>query len=141
MTDLEQRIFNFAKKPQLANFATIIDDTKPRVRYVVGKLDELLTFRFSTHLDSNKVEQISKNSNVFVTLGANSVMATNWLQIEGTGTVTTATDERKSFWFAPLENYFKGIDDPRYSVVIVKPLQIQLNTMGKPSEIWRQHSE
>jgi pyridoxine/pyridoxamine 5'-phosphate oxidase len=46
MNNLEQRIFDVAKEFQLINFATITEDGKPWVRYVVGKADNELVFRF-----------------------------------------------------------------------------------------------
>jgi general stress protein 26 len=72
-----------------------------------------------------------------MTLGANSVSSNTWLQIEGTAQVTTAEDERRSFWFAALEQYFQSIEDPRYSIVIVKPTKIQLSSFGVPPEVWQ----
>jgi pyridoxine/pyridoxamine 5'-phosphate oxidase len=54
MADLKTRIFDFGKKLQLINVATVTADNKPRVRYVVGKADLDLNFRFSTHFDSRR---------------------------------------------------------------------------------------
>ena len=52
MEDLKRRIVDFAKDLQLMSFATVTEDGRPRVRYVVGKADPTLTLRFSTRLDS-----------------------------------------------------------------------------------------
>jgi len=60
MSDLKQRIFDAAGEIQLINFATITEDGKPWVRYVMGKADKELVFRFCTHLKSRKVAQLSK---------------------------------------------------------------------------------
>jgi len=138
MINLEQRIYDLTKELQLINFATT-DNGRPRVRYVVGHADASLTLRFSTYIDSNKVRQIKDNPNVFLTLGGNSIRAQTWLQVEGVAEVTTAVVERRSFWFDALERYFQDVDDPRYSIIIVKPTTIQLCSMDTPPEVWHQH--
>jgi pyridoxine/pyridoxamine 5'-phosphate oxidase len=55
MADLKQRIYEAAKEMQLINFATIDEGGKPWVRYVMGKADSNLVFRFCTHLDSRNL--------------------------------------------------------------------------------------
>lgn len=138
MSDLKQRIFDAARQFQLINFATITEDGKPWVRYVVGRADDNLMFRFCTRKDSRKVAQIRKNSNVHLCLGAKDLEATeHWIQVEGTADVSTEKSERESFWFDALKNYFTGPDDPNYCVVIIKPRRIEFGTMGNTTpEIW-----
>jgi len=138
MDDLKHRIFDVAKDFQLINFATITEDGKPRVRYVVGKADNELVFRFCTHLQTNKVSQIRKNPNVHISLGAKDLeTAKHWLQVEGIAQISTDKTERHSFWFDELKNYFTGPDDPNYCIVIARPSRIEYGTMGSMTpEIW-----
>jgi len=138
MTDLEQRIFEFAKDLQLLSFATVAENGRPRVRYVVGKADPTLALRFSTRLDSAKVRQVTNMPSVSVTTGAKDVRAPNWLEIEGSAEVSTAETDRRAFWFDGLGTYFSGVDDPNYCIVIVKPSRIALWSMAtmRP-EIWQ----
>ncbi len=138
MNDLKQRIIVAAGELQLINFATVTEDGKPWVRYVMGKADSELVFRFCTHLESRKVAQIMKTPNVHISLGVTSLeTAKNWLQIEGTAEVSTDKTERDSFWFDYLKNYFTGPDDPGYCVVIIKPSRIEFGAMGIATpEIW-----
>ncbi len=70
MSTLKQRIFDAAKEFELINFATVTEDGKPWVRFVVGKADNELVFRFCTHLETKKVGQIRKNPNVHLSMGA-----------------------------------------------------------------------
>jgi general stress protein 26 len=139
MSDLQQRIFEFAKELQLINFATITEDGKPWVRYVVGKADNKLVFRFCTHLNTNKVKQIKKNPNVHISLGATDLQTTkHWMQIEGTAEVSTDKTERQAFWFDELNNYFTGPDDQQYCVVIIRPARVEFGTMGSMTpEVWK----
>jgi general stress protein 26 len=137
MNDLKQRIFDLAKNFQLINFATISEDEKPRVRYVIGKADPTLTLRFSTHLDSAKIRQLRNNRNVFITMGATSMRSQTWLQIEGTAEISTTDADRQAFWFDELNAHFTGLDDPMYCIVIIKPSKIQLASMENATpEVW-----
>jgi general stress protein 26 len=138
MDNLKQRIFDIAKEFQLINFATITEDGKPKVRYVVGKANNELVFRFCTHLQTNKVNQIRNNPNVHISLGAKDLeTAKHWLQVEGRAEISTDKTERHSFWFDELKNYFTGPDDPNYCVVITRPSRIEYGTMGSMSpEVW-----
>ena len=138
MSDLKQRIIDAVRDLQLINFATITEDGKPWVRYVMGKADSELVFRFCTSLESRKVAQIRKIPDVHISLGVTSLeTAKNWVQVEGTAKVSTDKAERDSFWFDDLKNYFTGPDDPSYCVVIIKPSRIEFGTMGITTpEIW-----
>ncbi|HDH04420.1 MAG TPA: hypothetical protein ENH01_01715 [Nitrospirae bacterium] len=139
MSDLKQRIFDAAGEIQLINFATITEDGKPWVRYVMGKADSELVFRFCTRLGSRKVAQIRKNPDVHISLGVTSLeTAKNWLQVAGTAEVSTDKAERDSFWFDDLKHYFSGPDDPGYCIVIIKPSRIEFGTMGSMThEVWK----
>lgn len=138
MNDLKQRIFDAAKDFQLINFATITEDGRPWVRYVVGKADKDLVFRFCSHLGARKIAQVRKNPNVHISLGAKDLESANhWLQVEGKAEVSTDKADRDSFWFDDLKNYFSGPDDPNYSIVIVRPSRIEFGTMGTMTpEVW-----
>jgi general stress protein 26 len=140
MADLKQRIYEAAKEMQLINFATIDEGGKPWVRYVMGKADSNLVFRFCTHLDSRKVAQIRKNPDVHISSGVTSLeTAQNWLQVQGAAEASTDRNELDAFWFDDLNNYFSGPDDPNYCVVIVKPSKIEFGTMGSTTpEVWEQ---
>ncbi|NOZ25854.1 MAG: pyridoxamine 5'-phosphate oxidase family protein [Nitrospirae bacterium] len=139
MSDLKQKIFEAARDLQLINFATVTEDGKPWVRYVMGKADGDLVFRFCTHLESRKVAQVRKNPNVHISLGASSLeTARNWLQVEGTAEISTDKAEREAFWFDDLKNYFSGPDDPAYCIVIVRASRIEFGTMGvRFPEVWQ----
>ena len=138
MSDLKQRIYEASKDLQLINVATINEEGKPWVRYVMGKADKDLVIRFCTHLDSRKIGQIRNNPDVHVSLGVTSLeTAKNWVQVEGTAEVSTDKGERDSFWIDDLKNYFTGPDDPGYSIIIIRPIKIELGTMGSTTaEVW-----
>jgi general stress protein 26 len=139
MSDLQQRIFDLAKEPQLINLATITEDGKPWVRYMVGSADETLAIRCCASLCSDKIRHIRHNPNVHLSLGAKEIMTTKeWLQVEGTAEISTAKAERHAFWYDGLKAYFIGPDDPNYCVIIVTPSRIELASMASmAAEIWQ----
>jgi general stress protein 26 len=138
MSALKKKIFDFSFKLQLMDIATVTADHKPRVRYVVGKADLELNFRFSTHLDSRKVSQLRRNPNVHAILGASHPGSSQWLQIEGVAQISTTKEERNAFWFEGLEPYFDGPNDPNYCIVIIRPIRIEFCSTGSPSyEVWQ----
>ena len=138
MSDLKQRIIDAAGDIQLINFATFTENGKPWVRYVMGKADSDLVFRFCTQLESRKVSQIRKTPDVHISLGVSNLeTAKNWLQVEGTAQVSTDKAERHAFWFDELKNYFTGPDDPSYCIIIINPSRIEFGTMGSMThEVW-----
>ena len=139
MNQLEKKIRSVYETAQLTNVATITEDSKPWVRYVMSQMDDSLTVRFSTFLGSRKVNHIKKNPQVHLTCGVSSLEnAQRYLQIQGHATVSDSADEKKAFWHESLRAYFKGPDDPNYLIVIVKPERIEYMTMSsmKP-EVWQ----
>jgi len=142
MSDLKQRIYEASKDMQLINVATITEEGKPWVRYVMGLADKDLIFRFCTHEESRKVGQIRNNPDVHISLGVSSLeTAKNWVQVQGSAEVSTDKADRDAFWFDDLKNYFSGPDDPGYCVVIIKPTKVELGTMGNTiPEVWESGS-
>ena len=138
MSDLTQRIFTIIREPHLASFATIAEDGKPWVRYVMCHASEDLTIRFSTFVGSRKVAQIKKNPEVHVTCGVTDLAtAQSYLQIQGKAEFSTDKAEREAYWDDHLKKYFKGPDDPNYGIIIVKPYRIELYTMGNnKADVW-----
>jgi general stress protein 26 len=138
MNDLQHTLHELSKDLQLLHLATVDDDGHPCSRPVVGRADAELTFRFSTHLDSAKVGQMRRHPQVAVTLGANDTQARRWVQLEARAEVTTDAGERQAFWFDGLKAYFTGLDDPRYAVVILRPLRVRLCTMDRTvtPQVW-----
>ena len=138
MPDLKQRIFDIIHTPQLALLATVTEKNNPWVRYVVTVGDENFTIRCATLIESRKVQQIENNPNVHITCGVNSLQEMKpYLQIQGTARVSTDKEERHEFWNDMLASIFDGPDDPRYSVIVIEPYQIEYCTQGSyEPEVW-----
>jgi general stress protein 26 len=140
MSELKKKILDSISSPQLISFATITEDGKPWVRYVIGMADENLIIRFSTFIKSRKVAQIEKNQEVHIVCGVSSLEAVeHYIQIQGKAEITVDEEERKKFWHDDLKAYFSGSDDPNYCVCMVKPYRIEYYTMGSMEpEVWEE---
>jgi general stress protein 26 len=130
MDELKEKILAVIKTPQLMSLATLTEDGRPWVRYVMGFGTDDLSIRFVTSLQTRKIAQIKNNPEVHLTCGAATPEETeHYLQISGQAEVTTDETERNLCWNDNLKAYFSGPDDPNYCVVIVKPYRIEYYTM------------
>lgn len=144
MPNLKERIMDVvAGGPKLSGFATINQDGKPWVRYVMAEASEDLTFRFTSFINARKVDQIENNPEGHLTCGITDPidMHAPYLQIEGRASFTTDREERHAFWTDRLSVLFEGPDDPRYGVVIFRAYRIEYTRVGLPVEVWERDDE
>ena len=90
MNELEKKFFDVIKYPHLTSLATITNDKKPWVRYVLAVGSEDLTIRFSTCLHLRKVSQIKENPEVHLNCGCNLAELNPCLQIQGIASIDTS---------------------------------------------------
>lgn len=138
MSELKHRIVEILRQTQLASLATVFEEGKPWVRYVVCLGQEDMSIRLATFADSRKVAQVKNNSEVHLTCGVNGPADIQpYLQIQGNAEFVTDRAERHGFWKGSLRSYFKGPDDPNYGVLIITPYRIELYTPGSIiPEVW-----
>ena len=125
MSDVKTKIQGLLAGPQLASFATVTEEGRPWVRYVVVVADGAFNLRFATYLESRKVAHIEKNPSVHLTIGGSMESEGPYLQIEGTARVTTDQEERNACWNEMLAKYFQGPEDPNYAIVITEATRIE----------------
>ena len=138
MSELKERIYAILKEPQLAGLATITEDGKPWVRYVMTLASEDLTIRCATFVTARKVAQIEKNPEVHLTCGVtNPSEMVPYLQIQGRAKLNTSKDARHAFWTDMLSNIFDGPDDPKFAVLETTPYRIEFCSPGSyEPEVW-----
>jgi len=138
MSDVKSKIQSAFSERQLAVLATINEEGKPWVRYVMLNANDDLTIRFATFAASRKVAHIEKNPEVHMTCGATALNATrHYMQIQGKAEVSNDPSEKNAYWNDGLNAYFEGPEDPNMRVVIIKPYRIEYQTMGsKEPEVW-----
>jgi general stress protein 26 len=135
--ELGERILNVLKEYPLAALATITQDGKPWVRYIMIEADSDLRLRFATALHSRKVSHIRTTPEVHLTCGAALVDSmAPYLQIQGKATVTREEGLRKRMWTETLKRYFSGPEDPDYGVGIIEPYRIEYYNMSITPEVW-----
>ena len=138
MPELKDKIFGILQTPQLAGLATITEDGKPWVRYVMVAASEDLTVHCATFVGARKVKQIEKNPEVHVTCGVTDPRnMAPYLQIQGQAKLNTSKEARHGFWSDMLAPIFKGPDDPNYGVLEISPRLIELWSPGvHQPEVW-----
>ncbi len=138
MSDLKERILKILQQPQLTGLATVTQDGKPWVRYVMTVATPDLTIRCATFVSARKVKQIQKNPEVHLTCGVTDPRnIAPYLQIQGRATLNTAKDARHAFWSDMLAPIFSGPDDPNYGVLEIKPYYIEYSSPGSHEpEVW-----
>ncbi len=138
MSDLRERIYAIVGQPQLAGLATITEDGKPWVRYVMTLASDDMTIRCATFVTARKVKQIAKNPEVHLTCGVTDpTQMLPYLQIQGRAELNKTAKARHSFWSEMLAQIFEGPDDPNYGVLEITPYHIELYTPGQyEPEIW-----
>jgi general stress protein 26 len=123
---LKQRILKITRQLQLACLATVTEEGKPWVRYVMAASDEGLTIRCATFTSARKVRQIEKNPEVHLTCGVTDPTAMGpYLQIQARARPATDQAERHGFWNDTLKEIFDGPDDPKYGILVMTPYRIE----------------
>ena len=138
MADLKERIYGIIKDYQLVSLATVTEDGKPWVRYVMMIGEKDFTMKFTTPMESRKVNHIKNNGEVHIVCGVSNLeTARQYLQIQGKAKISRDAALRDEMWKDFMTKYFSGPDDPNYGVGIVKPYHIELFTMAsRKPEIW-----
>jgi general stress protein 26 len=138
VSDLKERIAGILMQPQLTGLATITEDGKPWVRYVMTLASEDLVIRCATFVKARKVKQIKENPEVHLTCGVTDPQEmAPYLQIQGRAKLNTSKAVRHGFWTEMLATIFDGPDDPKYGVLEITPYRIEYCDVGalKP-EVW-----
>lgn len=138
MSDLKDRIYRILERPQLCGLATVTQDSKPWVRYVMAVASADLTVRCATFVGARKVKQIEQNPEVHLTCGVTNPMnMAPYLQIQGRAALNTSKEARHAFWSDMLASIFSGPDDPNYGVLEITPYSIEYCTVGSHEpEVW-----
>ena len=136
--DTKNKILEVIKTPQLAGFATLNEEGKPWVRYVMSTGRDDMTIRFGTFVNARKVKQIIANPEVHLTMGVQDpTKMAPYVQIQGKATLTTNQDEKTALWDPACEKIFQGPEDPNYGVIIVTPYRVELMDVGQfEPQVW-----
>ncbi len=139
MADVKEQALQVLQQPQLCGLATITQDGKPWVRYVMAAAAPDMTIRCATFVGARKVKQIEKNPEVHLLCGVTDPQKmTPYFQIQGRAVLNTGKEARHGFWSDMLAPIFNGPDDPNYGVLEITPYYIERWTLGVfEPEVWR----
>ncbi len=128
--ELKKKIIDVIKKYPMGSVATI-KDGKPWVRYMVVQSQEDLSLYTTTFASTRKISQIKKNNNIHLAFGFD---PKNWalpfVNVEGVAEVLTDPETKKKYWKEEFKQYYKGPDDPNYTVIKITPKIIEYMAAG-----------
>jgi len=128
--ELKEKILDVVKKYPVGSIATL-KDGKPWVRYMVMQPQEDLTFYTATFALTRKIGQIKKNRSIHVAFGFD---PKNWalpfVNVEGDAEVLTDPITKNKCWKDEFKQYYKGPDDPNYTVIKITPRIIEYMAAG-----------
>jgi len=138
VNDLKGRILEITQQLQLACLATVTEEGRPWVRYVMVVSDDGLTLRCATFAGARKVKQIEKNPEVHLTCGVTDpAVMKPYLQIQAKARLATDEAERHGFWNESLQGIFDGPDDPKYGILVMTPYRVEYWAPGSHEpEVW-----
>jgi general stress protein 26 len=85
------------------------------------------TIYFTTQTGSRKTAELAKNSKVCVHYYESGEKGNTCICLEGEAEVTRDKSVREKLWTeASLRVYPEGVDDPRFTVIIVKPRKLRI---------------
>jgi general stress protein 26 len=136
--ELKEKILAKFTGPTLSSLATITEDGKPWMRYVISQMDENLNLWVAAFINSRKVAQIHKNPEVHLTAGVNSIeTAESYVHIQGRTEILTDEETKNKVWYEHLQDIFSGPNDQNYSVLKITPYRIELQEEAPVSpKVW-----
>ena len=141
MSEVKQKVLDViaANQPLVAALATVGEDGRPRVRYVVPHVADDLTMTVATWLKSKKVADVRAHPEVHLTCGSTDMETSgNYLQIEARAEVSTDPEKKRAHWSDGLSTYFEGVDDPNYALLIITPYRITVHGMTTmEASVWK----
>lgn len=131
---LKEKILKVIEESKTGVLSTV-ENNKPYSRYMTFFHEEL-TFYTPTSAQTEKVDEIEKNSNVHILLGYDGEgIGDSYVEISGTSKINDTEELKKRLWNKSFEQWFDGPEDPKYVLLQIKPESIRLmNNNGEPSE-------
>ncbi|MFD1929166.1 pyridoxamine 5'-phosphate oxidase family protein [Sporosarcina siberiensis] len=120
------------KESFVGTMATI-QQNKPNSRYMTFFSDEF-TLYTATSKQTEKVDELEENPHTHVLIGYEGKgMGDDYLDIEGTVSLTDDQELKKKIWNDHMKPWFSGPDDPDLIILKITPDSVRLiNKKGKP---------
>ncbi|WP_182200630.1 pyridoxamine 5'-phosphate oxidase family protein [Paraliobacillus salinarum] len=122
---MKETVFKILDDHQIGTLATV-EDNKPYSRYMTFFHDELILYT-ATNKKTHKVKDIESNPHVHILIGYTfDGRRDEYLEIEGEASIHQETVMKEKLWNDHLKPWFKGPDDPNYTVLKITPTEIRL---------------
>ncbi|AZU61641.1 pyridoxamine 5'-phosphate oxidase family protein [Neobacillus mesonae] len=112
-----------------------VENNKPHSRFMIFYNDDLTLFT-PTKLDTEKINEIKKNSAVSVLLGYEMNGQNDaYVEIAGTSNINDSQTLKNKYWEGTFRKWFEGPDDPNYVFLEIQPETVRiLNLNGETAQ-------
>ncbi|MED4205291.1 pyridoxamine 5'-phosphate oxidase family protein [Neobacillus mesonae] len=112
-----------------------VENNKPHSRFMTFYNDDLTLFT-PTKLDTEKINEIKKNSAVSVLLGYEMNGQNDaYVEISGTSNINDSQTLKNKYWEGTFRKWFEGPDDPNYVFLEIQPETVRiLNLNGETAQ-------
>ncbi|WP_066396654.1 pyridoxamine 5'-phosphate oxidase family protein [Neobacillus mesonae] len=112
-----------------------VENNKPHSRFMTFYNDDLTLFT-PTKLDTEKINEIKKNSAVSVLLGYEMNGQNDaYVEIAGTSNINDSQTLKNKYWEGTFRKWFEGPDDPNYVFLEIQPETVRiLNLNGETAQ-------
>jgi general stress protein 26 len=129
--DAKKMALKILKESYVGTMATI-QQNKPHSRYMTFFSDEF-TLYTATSKQTHKVDELEVNPHTHILIGYEGKgVGDEFLEIEGTVTISSDEQVKEKMWNKHLEPWFSGPEDPDLVILKVSPDSIRL--MNKKGE-------
>ena len=133
-SDLKKKIIDIISNHKTGVLSTV-ENNKPHSRYMTFYHDDL-TLYAPTKANTEKIDELEKNSNVSVLLGYESKgLNDTYIQITGTSIIADSPALKEQYWNDSFQKWFDGPEDPNFVLMQIQPETIRvLNNNGGPTQ-------
>jgi general stress protein 26 len=136
---LKDQIMEVIKGQNVAAVATIKEENSqflPAVRYMLISGMDDLTLMAATTSSSRKVNQISKNENVSLTVWGGRDLGDPYVVISAKAEIHEDIVTKRGFWLPGFDTIWKGPEDPEFTVIRFIPYLIEY-CHGWKVDVWK----
>ena len=131
MMNAKKAALKILEESYVGTMATI-QENKPHTRYMTFFNDEF-TLYTATSKQTEKVDELEANPHTHILIGYEGEgVGDEFLEIEGTVTISSDETMKEKIWNKHLEGWFSGPEDPNLVILKVSPDAIRvLNKKGE----------
>lgn len=132
--DLKEKVLKILSNHRTGILSSV-ENNKPHSRYMTFYNNNLTLFT-PTKRDTEKIDEIEKNSAVSVLLGyEKNGQSDSYVEITGTASINDSQELKNQYWDESYKKWFDGPEDPNYVFLQIQPETVRiLNMVGDPPQ-------